>query len=115
MTIDDLKRSQEMFPLEKYYGTIWEEAREKVAKALLEERARTLSSEAVQSLIEYTRHEERCASSGWEAGEPTEDGGYRTKIRGKWYKSRPIDETPKCDCGLDSLLEKFQQFKDGKI
>lgn len=29
------------------------------------------------------------------------DGGYRTKFAGKWYQSLPVNEEPKCDCGLD--------------
>lgn len=41
-----------------------------------------------------------------QGGGPTEDGGYRQKYKGKWYQSKPVDETPKCDCGLDDLMNE---------
>ena len=56
-------------------------------------------------LEEYGCHIRDCAVSGWEAGEATADGGYRTKINDKWYQNRPIDETPKCTCGLAEALK----------
>lgn len=46
-----------------------------------------------------------CACCPCEAGEPTKEGGYRTKIRGKWYATRLIDERPKCDCGFIAALD----------
>jgi len=75
-----------------------------IARALQEERKRVL-----ESLEDYICHSDRCILAQWQAGEPTEDGGYRTKYAGKWYQSRPIDETPKCNCGLQESLNKEVQ------
>ncbi len=66
--------------------------------------------EMMGNLLEFASHDEDCAMLGWEAGEPTIDGGYRTKIRGKWYQSRPVDETPKCNCGCDEIFSKAEQL-----
>jgi len=63
-----------------------------------------LKSQA-DALLDYVTHTDRCILSFWEAGEPTQDGGYRMKFAGKWYQSRPIDETPKCNCGLDEIMK----------
>lgn len=52
-------------------------------------------------------HDRFCIRSFWEAGEPTENGGYRTKYRGKWYQSKPVDEEPKCECGLAEALALY--------
>lgn len=57
----------------------------------------------IARLKEYAEHG-NCILSFWEAGEPTSDGGYRTKYLGKWHQSRPVNEEPKCECGLDELL-----------
>lgn len=77
-------------------------------------RREALESEAVKELIEeYVHHTDYCILSFWEGGEPTEGGGYRSKFKGKWYQSKPIDETPKCNCGLDEILSRFEQFKNG--
>ena len=56
------------------------------------------------NLVEYVEHHTTCIRSFWCAGEPTEDGGYREKFGDKWYQSKPVDETPKCNCGLDEAL-----------
>ncbi len=64
----------------------------------------------IADLIEFATHEEDCASIGWQAGEPTPDGGYRTKIRGKWYESKPVNKHPKCSCGVDELYAKASEF-----
>jgi hypothetical protein len=55
-------------------------------------------------LSEYLQHTDECILSFQEAGEPTPDGGYRIKIDGEWYQSRPVNELPPCDCGLDAAL-----------
>lgn len=57
-----------------------------------------------ERLSQWLEHSRGCILSQFSAGEPTEDGGYRNKYAGKWYQSRPIDKTPKCDCGLDEAL-----------
>ena len=66
----------------------------------------------VEDLIEYVEHSDRCIISYLEAGEPTENGGYRQKFRGVWYQAKPIDETPKCDCGLSDLLATLSALKE---
>lgn len=77
-----------------------------------------------QKLVEVTRECERerlmpwlecskdCISHRFEAGEPTKDGGYRVKVAGKWYQTRPVDESPKCDCGLAETLTKDTPAED---
>jgi hypothetical protein len=64
-----------------------------------------------ENLMDYVRHDENCIRSHASAGEPTEDGGYRQKFSGKWYQSRPVDETPKCDCGLEVVFEHARDRK----
>lgn len=65
-----------------------------------------------KELSEYIEHTRDCIRSQFEAGEPTTDGGYREKIAGKWYESRPIDKTPKCNCGLSDLLSHLNTKKE---
>lgn len=60
--------------------------------------------EAIEAMSEYLTHEDHCIRNRNSAGEPTADGGYRMQFAGKWYQALPIDETPKCDCGLDDLF-----------
>ena len=52
----------------------------------------------------YCEHTSDCIRSQFEAGTPTDDGGYKVKYAGKWYEAKPVDKTPKCDCGLDKAL-----------
>lgn len=56
------------------------------------------------ALEEYGTHDRDCILSFWEAGEPTSNGGYRRKIKGKWYQYSPVDESPKCNCGFQEAL-----------
>lgn len=56
-----------------------------------------------KKLGEYLRHKENCILSQYEGGRVTEDG-YEQQFAGKWYEIRPVDRTPKCDCGLVELL-----------
>lgn len=64
------------------------------------------TSNDVQLLLDYTAHDPNCILNFYCAGRPTENG-YEEKFADKWYSTRPIDNTPKCECGLDELLEKF--------
>ena len=48
----------------------------------------------------YGTHHAKCILTRWSAGEPTPEGGYRMKYGNRWYQVRPVDETPKCECGL---------------
>jgi hypothetical protein len=77
---------------------------------------RELESECARSnaLLEYVEHAPRCITSRLEEGEPTPDGGYRQKIAGKWYQARPVDERPKCDCGLYEAFAAHTSPKTGE-
>ena len=69
----------------------------------------SLYQEGLSDLADYTQHERDCILSQWSAGENTADGGYRMKFRDKWYESRPVDKTPKCECGLAELLSTLKK------
>jgi hypothetical protein len=77
-------------------------------EGLLEENKKLIAEkEKLREIIdEYAYHSNRCILSFWEAGEATADGGYRSKYAGKWYQTKPKDETPKCTCGLDEVLKE---------
>lgn len=64
--------------------------------------------ERFKRLEDYLEHTRSCILSFQEAGEPTPEGGYRQKFKGQWYQSRPVDETPKCDCGLKDLWQSYR-------
>jgi hypothetical protein len=57
-------------------------------------------------------HETHCIRQRFEAGEPTEGGGYRMKFDGVWYEARPVDRTPKCDCGIDHASAILRRLLD---
>lgn len=75
-------------------------------EAARKEGAADMKRRILNSLEEYLEHTRDCNCSQFSAGRPTEDGGYEQKFAGKWYRTRPIDETPKCNCGLDAALHK---------
>lgn len=68
----------------------------------------TRIAELEAALEKYGVHDRDCILSFWEGGEPTADGGYRSKITGIWYQTKPVDETPKCNCGLQEALQKTE-------
>lgn len=70
-----------------------------------------VESEVLETLLDYAVHQPDCILNRCEAGEPTEDGGYRTKYAGKWYQSKPVDETPKCNCGYTEAMTAFDKLK----
>lgn len=67
------------------------------------------SRKCVEALRDYVIHDSSCILSQQCAGEPTADGGYRMKYGEKWYQTKPIDETPKCQCGLDETLSAYDR------
>ena len=67
--------------------------------------------EVLEKVLDYVEHERDCILNGYSAGRPTKDGGYETKIGGKWYQARPVDETPKCNCGLSDILAKLKEVE----
>lgn len=93
---------------DKYWGdTLTEQAVAGILKFL---RNRDLAienavrAEVLEKLDVWVEHTNRCILSQGSAGRPTEDGGYENKYAGKWYSSRPINNTPKCNCGLNETL-----------
>ena len=54
-----------------------------------------------QALDDYGQHRSSCILTRWEAGEPTPDGGYRTKYAGVWYD---VKTPPACQCGFTAAL-----------
>lgn len=64
--------------------------------------------EIFSALEGYCEHKNDCIVALMEAGRPTENGGYEEKYKGKWYQSRPVDETPKCDCGVEDIFAARQ-------
>lgn len=75
-----------------------------IKQKLISQITQAIQRETEDRLAPYLSHEDDCILNRFEAGEPTENGGYRQKFEGKWYQAKPVDETPKCDCGLDSLI-----------
>lgn len=65
----------------------------------------------MEELEQYVHHDIQCIRDQWSAGRPTKDGGYEQKFAGKWYQARPVDKTPKCDCGLDDILSQLKEIK----
>lgn len=63
----------------------------------------------------HAGHEDDCILSFRQAGEPTPDGGYRTMYAGKWYQTKPVDNTPKCQCGCDDDWNAWQAFRSNKV
>ena len=64
---------------------------------------RTVEQATVDAADEWLEHNRECIRSYQSAGEPIPGGGYRQKFKGMWYQASPVDETPKCDCGLDEF------------
>lgn len=60
-------------------------------------------------LQDYGCHKETCILSLWLEGEPTKDGGYRSMYGGKWYQTKPVDETPECNCGFSKALSAIEE------
>lgn len=88
-------------------------------KVMLGELAKPLIDEAVEArteeLSDWLQHKPECILSQWSAGEPTKDGGYRSKYAGKWCETRPADKTPKCNCGLSDALTTLQKEEHEKV
>lgn len=86
-------------------GRCWWQLQHATHLALIEELQKALEN--------YGNHLDDCVLTYWEAGEPTKDGGYRTMYEGKWYQTRPVDETPKCECGFDGALARSSALPKG--
>ena len=74
-------------------------------------RWRDLAGKLAEGLNNFEQHDLTCILSQWSQGRPTENGGYETMYAGKWYQNRPVDETPKCQCGLDQALSLYSKEK----
>ena len=62
---------------------------------------------AAEKLSQYAEHDDDCVLPKWSAGRPTDDGGYEMRFAGVWYKARPVDESPPCECGLAEILSSL--------
>lgn len=74
---------------------------------------------AVEGLEEYGEHDKECLLAQCHAGRPTADGGYE-HLYGygedeKWYQSRPVDKTPKCQCGFSDVITQLKEGEDGIV
>lgn len=117
VTEKDIEKAAQLWCLPKHSNKEMDvEFATSIAKALAAERREVrknaLEIKELGDLHEFLAHDLTCILTSWEAGEPTENGGYRSKYAGKWYESRPVDKTPKCNCGLDKAFEDFQSLKD---
>jgi hypothetical protein len=65
--------------------------------------------EATERLMCYVQHYVNCIRLKWDASEPTPDGGYRSRYAGVWYQTKPVDETPKCNCGAAAAIEAYEK------
>ncbi len=66
----------------------------------------------LREISKYTQHlTPDCILSRFNAGRPTKNGGYEQQYGSKWYEVKPIDKTPKCNCGLDSVLQLLDNKK----
>jgi hypothetical protein len=63
----------------------------------------------VNELEQYCEHDRRCELAHWQAGEPRPDGSYWSKYGDKWYQFSPINNLPKCSCGLDEALKRGER------
>lgn len=113
-------KNKEIEKLKKKWRLFWGEAPEHSLKSRkgydiedfwLTEFSKSLQ-EKIEKINEYTEHRPECIRSSFEAGRPTKKGGYEQQFGSKWYESRPIDKTPKCDCGLDEVLNILQPNED---
>lgn len=98
----------------KVMGFLIEQEAKNVAYIQQLESKLSAARKCVEELRSYVSHMTECIRSRWQAGEPTADGGYRTMFAGKWYQSKPVNEEPKCDCGLDYLLFDYDRAMGGK-
>ncbi len=84
---------------------------EDYVQSLLDKQAEK-QRERIGELADFTEHASSCILHFGEAGRTTADGGYETKYKGKWYETRPIDKTPKCECGLEDIIEDLTNNRD---
>jgi hypothetical protein len=84
----------------------------KLAAQLAAERAKVAALR--EALAEYGEHGGFCILSRWEAGYPTESGGYEMCYAGKWYETQPVDRTPACTCGLAEALASTDSPMQGE-
>lgn len=109
MNIKEAERYSHLFAVSKDF-----EAHSTLPEKTAYARGFIEATEKFKPLEEYLEHTRDCIRSFNEAGEPMPDGGYRQKFKGKWYQAKPIDETPKCDCGLDNTFEIYRRDILGK-
>lgn len=78
----------------------------------------SLAEKINEALEDYGEHSKECIISSCRAGRPTKDGGYEHLLgygkKEKWYRSSPINEFPKCECGFQEALDLFKAWKERK-
>lgn len=114
--IDDLKDqlAEAKAEIEVAYAKNGVSQRAWLAEKAEKEALQARLDRAVEALKDFGAHDGDCILSQWSAGENTPDGGYRMKFAGKWYQASPIDETPKCNCGLDEILASLSPAHSAK-
>lgn len=74
----------------------------------IKERLETRCTRLREALAAYGRHDESCILSQYQAGRPTDDGGYEMLYgfgqRKQWYRVEPTGDLPPCECGFDAAL-----------
>jgi len=73
--------------------------------------SRTRERIAVKALKEYGLHTGFCILNKYKDIRKNDKGEYECRYAGNWYQVRPIDETPKCDCGLAEAPAKIEALK----
>ena len=103
--VDAKNKAKVMFDLHDALGVRWgDDPYFRIRKLKESESQLTAYQSAFGKVREYVDHADTCIRSHYNAGRPTADGGYEVQYGDKWYQSRPIDQTPKCQCGLDEAL-----------
>ena len=124
--MERLDKLIDLFLKDRYFNEAWEEQYSKLRSDLKLFLSNVLSTERTKSreeykkeveklleeLSDYAEHEPQCIRSQFSAGRPTKSGGYEQKFAGKWYKTRPVDKTPKCDCGLSDIFARLPSQSD---
>ena len=80
-----------------------------------EKKLREALRAAEEALDTNGRHADSCILAYCECGEPTKDGGYRQRFRGKWYQIRPKNELPECECEFGKAIAKIREALKGEV
>jgi len=90
-------------------ATARQEGRDEAREQIAAERAH--ADRLAEALEEHGEHDRQCILSRWEAGRPTDTGGYEMCYAGKWYETRPTYSVPPCECGLDNVFAAHRALR----